>query len=41
MMKFLAVALLVGTAASFKISSREDLVERFGESNVSFDPSLR
>merc|ERR1711997_1101003 len=40
-MKFLAVAFLIGAASSFKISSKLDLIKRFGESNVSFDPSLR
>ena len=40
-MKFLVVALLVGASSSFKISSKEDLIKRFGENNVSFDPNPR
>ena len=40
-MKFLVVALLVGAASSFKISSKEDLIKRFGENNVSFHPNPR
>merc|ERR1712045_365175 len=40
-MKFLAIAFLMGAVSSFKISSKENLIKRFGESNVSFDPSLR
>merc|ERR1712038_833905 len=40
-MKLLVVAFLIGAASSFKISSEEDLIKRFGEKNVSFDPSVR
>merc|ERR1711974_92692 len=40
-MKFLVVAFLIGAASSFKISSKEDLIKRFGEKNVSFDPNVR
>ena len=39
-MKLLVVAFLIGAAYSFKISE-EDLIKRFGEKNVSFDPSVR
>merc|ERR1711971_444315 len=40
-MKFLLVAFLIGAASSFKISSKEDLIKRFGEKNVSFNPNVR
>merc|ERR1711894_538698 len=40
-MKFLVVAFLIGAASSSKISSKEDLIKRFGEKNVSFDPNVR
>merc|ERR1712108_23244 len=40
-MKFLAVVFVIGAASSFKISSKEDLIKRFGEKNVSFDPNVR
>merc|ERR1719433_712098 len=40
-MKFLAVVFVIGAASSFKISSKEDLIKRFGEKNVSFDRNVR
>ena len=40
-MKFLVVAFLIGAASSFKLSPKEDLIKRFGEKNVSFDPNVR
>merc|ERR1712025_932968 len=40
-MKLLLVAFLIGAASSFKISSKEDLIKRFGEKNVSFNPNVR
>ena len=42
-MKFVIVAffLISATTSTFKISSKEDLIKRFGERNVSFEPNVR
>ena len=41
-MKFVIVAFfLISATSTFKISSNEDLIKRFGERNVSFEPNVR